>query len=117
MNYLPLFQDEDFDNVLGDGAAEEVMQVLGPRFNMDGGPIPGRKVGLMDLYQLWCFICDPFSHRFRNMFRFECEGGLHHLTTLMIAHFVPATSEEGYEITRKAVRDDFEVCFVFYYPL
>ena len=46
MNYLPLFQDEDFDNELGDGTEEEVMQVLGPRFNINGGPIPGQTVGL-----------------------------------------------------------------------
>ena len=102
-----------FDELLGDGATAEVMSVLAPRFNLDGAPIPGQKVGLVDYHQLWCLICDPFSDEFRYTSVFCCSGGLHRITTQMIAHFVPDT-EEDYANTRAKVREDFEVsCLSF----
>ena len=99
---------------MGVGATDEVMGVLGPCFNLDGAPISEQKVGLMDEYQLWCYVCDPFASTFRNKFVFENEGGLFQLTTDMISHFVPE-SEDGYESTRVKVREDFEVSHLLIY--
>ena len=48
-----------FNHVLGVGSAKEVMEMIGPRFNIDGAKSAGQKVGLLDQYQTWAMIIDP----------------------------------------------------------
>ena len=84
------------------------MEVLGVRFNLDGSPVPGRKVGFLDEFHIWCFMVDHYSDEWRNSFKFANEVGLRALATNMIAHFVPADEEDA-EKTRRDLRDEFEV--------
>ena len=101
-------EGDNFDLNLGVGAGKEVMEVLGVRFNLDGSPVPGRKVGFLDEFHIWCFMVDPYSDEWRNSFKFANEGGLRALATNMIAHFVPADEEDA-EKTHRDLRDEFEV--------
>ena len=61
----------DFDKLLGDGPAREIIDMLQVRFNMDGRQPAGQKVGLLDCYHWMCFIVDPFSGSLRNNLRIE----------------------------------------------
>ena len=101
-------EGDNFDLNLGAGAGKEVMEVLGVRFNLDGSPVPGRKVGFLDEFHIWCFMVDPYSDEWRNSFKFANEGGLRALATNMIAHFVPADEEDA-EKTCRDLRNEFEV--------
>ena len=59
-----LHSDDDMiDRILGPGSSEEMSSIFRPRFNMDGKPPAGRIVGLLDDYHIWCFLCDPRSHK------------------------------------------------------
>ena len=40
-------------------------------FNMDGAKPPGRKVGLIDEYHIWCFLMDPFNYEWRITFTID----------------------------------------------
>ena len=55
-------EGDNFDLNFGEGTGKKVMDVLGVRFNLDGGPVPGRKVGLLDEFHIWCFMVDPYSN-------------------------------------------------------
>ena len=99
---------EEFDAVLGEGAGEAVKEIIGIRVNLDGEPIPGSKVGFIDTFHIWCFICDPYSHDWRNTFKIEGEGGLRCHAKNMIAHFVPNNTPEDKE-DRKNLLQEFEV--------
>lgn len=102
--------DDEFDLVLGATASMDVMDMLNCRFNMNGAKPSGtRKVGILDPYQIWCFLVDPFSSLLRNQVKIE--GGIRHHAKSMISHFVP-DSEEGAEETRRLLLIEFEVrCF------
>ena len=106
-----ILEDEQFDIVMGEGVAQEIKDMLFIRFNLDGRPITGRKVGLLDAFHLWCFICDPFSSAWRNHFRIQGAGGLMYHARMMIKHFVPS-SEDDYEKTQAALLEEFEVSFL-----
>jgi hypothetical protein len=73
--YLPLVQamKNELESILhsygpdwineafGDNTYEDIEDIIGVRFNMDGKKPGGTtKVGLLDKYQLWAFIVDPF---------------------------------------------------------
>ena len=45
---------ERFDQCMGEGASKELIDMVMPRFNMNGLSPPGRKVGLLDEHHLWC---------------------------------------------------------------
>ena len=45
--------DGKYDRILGEGEVQEVLNCIGMRFNMDGSPIPGRKVGLLAKHYPW----------------------------------------------------------------
>ncbi len=60
-----------FDQILGPGSAKEIMDVIDCRFNMNGAKPPGRKVGLIDEYHIWCFLMDPFSYEWRITFTID----------------------------------------------
>ena len=110
---LEILDDEDFDFVLGDGAADEVKGMFLTRFNMDGRSTPGQKVELLDPFHIWAFICDPFSSDWRNHFNIEGEGGVMYHANQMVDHFVPQ-SMEGYEEIREALVGEFEVSLLPY---
>ena len=55
-------EDGKYDHILGGGSAQEVLNCIGVWLNMDGIPIPGWKVGLLDKYHLWCYFLDLFNH-------------------------------------------------------
>ena len=55
------YENGKFDRVLGEGAAQQIEDVLMVRFNMNGQSSPGRKVGMLDEVHLWCLLMDPFS--------------------------------------------------------
>ena len=50
-----------FNHVLGLGSAKEFLDLIGPCFNMDVTKPAGTKVGLLDTYDIWAMIIDPFS--------------------------------------------------------
>ena len=47
------------NQVLGVGSAKEVMDVIGPRFNMDGAKPAGTIVGLLVPDHIWAMKIDP----------------------------------------------------------
>jgi len=51
-----------FDSIFGAGSVEHLSnEVLYKRFNMSGATIDSRRVGLLDPYQVWSFIVDPYK--------------------------------------------------------
>jgi hypothetical protein len=50
-----------FDSLFGAGAREDLANFAHLRFTMDGEDPLGRKVGLLDINQIWCFLADPYS--------------------------------------------------------
>lgn len=99
---------EGFDGKFGAGAFDELQEALNVRFNFDGKPKPGAKVQLMDEYQVWCFVCDPYRKYLTPSF--DLEGGLpaRHFNRAM-NFYVPETDETKDE--RKAIYQEFEQLF------
>jgi hypothetical protein len=60
--------DGKFDRILGPGSAEVISNVIDCCYNMDGVKPPGRKVGIIDEYQIWCFLMDLFNYKWRITF-------------------------------------------------
>ena len=98
--------DDEFDEVLGQGAADEVMDMIEDRFNMDGMDPSGRKVGLLDETHLMCFIVDPYSRFWRSTFKLGTHMGL--LVKKMIEIYVPK-DKDGTSKTRERVKKEFMV--------
>jgi hypothetical protein len=46
------------DQILGLGSAKEIIGVIDCCFNMGSAKPPGRKIGLIDEYYIWCFLMD-----------------------------------------------------------
>ena len=111
---------ETCNNMLGDGADLELGEMVRVRFNMDGKDPSGKKVGLLDEHQLWCFLCDPFGHEWRS--EFLLEGFLTAHTKKMIEHFIPG-DDAGAISKRASVKKEFmvsgfqQVCFIFIFSL
>ena len=76
-----------FDRVLGPGSAREIMDLLGPRFNMDGKKPAGQKVGLLDPYHLWAHIVDPHVGEWRSTV--VLPRSVREIAREMIDHFIP----------------------------
>ena len=55
---------EDFEVLFGNGSLQEVMDCMATRINLDGKGIAGQKVELLDPYQVWCYLVDPFRMYF-----------------------------------------------------
>ena len=73
---------------------------------MDGKPIPGRKVPLLDKQNLWTFFMDRYSFLWRSTFKIE--GSLRAHVTEMIAFFVPLHAPRC-QARRVALLEEFEV--------
>ena len=95
-----------FDRLLGEGARKQVADMIRGRFNMDGTPPPGAKVGLLDKHQIWTWYCDPFSWKWRSMFKVDGVFAVH--VKEMIEFFVPLDAD-GSAKTRAIVKNDFLV--------
>jgi hypothetical protein len=95
---------DEFDAVLGDGAREEVWNMLSVRFNMDGFDPSGRKVGLLDRHHLMAFICDPCGHELRATFQIQTP--LAALMREMIDLYVPLDAD-GSSASRSRVMKEF----------
>ena len=98
-----------YDRILGEGAAQEVVDCIAVRFNMDGRPIPGRKVPLLDKQNLWTLFMDPYSFLWRSTF--SIVGSLRAHATEMIAFFVPHHAPR-YQLRRVALLEEFEVSII-----
>jgi hypothetical protein len=110
-----VIQNRQFDEVLGDGAAKELADMIRVRFNMSGDPPPGRKVGLIHFQYIWAYLVDPFQHEWR--FTYEVDGPLPAHINKMISHFIPL-DDDGSDSNRVRVFNDFMVsvcvccCFI-----
>ena len=79
---------DDFDSILGAGAKQECIDSVSCRFNLDDGLSPeGRKVGLLDQFQIWTFLLDPFARQLQPGLHFENGEGYH--IDCMLKFFVP----------------------------
>lgn len=111
--------DGKFGKVLGEGAGNEIAEMIRCRFNMDGSDPSGRKVGLLDKFHIWCFICDPFGHEWRSTLKIAGDFNTH--VNEMINHFIPldgAIGSVGSTTTRDKIYKDFmvrELLFCFNY--
>ena len=96
----------EFDAVLGKGSRAEIMGMVSERFNMDGLDPSGRKVGLLDRHHLMAFLCDPFGHEWRSVFKIQTNLAV--LMREMIDLFVPL-DEDGLSTSRKRILAKFMV--------
>ena len=78
---------DNFDGALGEGAGLATKALLAVRFNLTGKPPRGRKVGILDEYQLWAFLLDPYARQLR----FEIPNEVV-LVKNMIEYFAPGDS-------------------------
>ena len=60
-----------FDEIFCEGANQQVASFVRCRFNMDGKRPAGRKVGLLDPYHIWAFLCDPFKFKLGKQLKIE----------------------------------------------
>ena len=95
-----------FDRVLGNGSAQEIMDLLGPRFNMDGKKPAGQRVGLIDDYHLWAHLVDPHVGEWRA--RVILPRSVREIAKDMIDFFIPP-DEDGGSTNREAMMKEFEV--------
>jgi len=93
-----------FNRLLGKGAGQQVVNMIKPRFNMNGENPDGRKVGLVDPHQIWAFVADPCNHSWRSKFAIEGSFPVH--VRNMIEHYVPLDGD-GSDKNRQAGKKDF----------
>ncbi len=93
----------DFDALLGEGSRAEVAGMIRDRFNMDGQDPEGRKVGLLDEHHLMCFLCDPKSRLWRQLFYLQTSKAA--LVRKMIEWYVPLGDDDSDEMRQKVLRD------------
>lgn len=96
----------EFNRKLGNGAMQEVANMIRERFNMDGLDPDGRKVGLLDRHHFYCFLVDPFNHQLRSQFMLVPDTAV--LIKEMIEHYVPL-DEDGSSTRRQRVKEEFMV--------
>jgi hypothetical protein len=94
---------EGVDALFGTGSFEELEQCFAKRINLDGKPTPGQKVEILDNYQLWCYLVDPF----RAYLPLDMQGGM------PIEHFSKALDfympeKEGAQDDRRSILMEYE---------
>ena len=103
--------DGMYDCIMGGGAAQEVVDCIHIRFNLDCQPISGRQVPLLDKHHAWTNMCDPFGFLWRSTFLFD--GNVRTTAIDMITHYVPLWAPRCMS-RRACLLEEFEVClFVF----
>ncbi len=60
-----------FDSVFGAGCCTELADFIKSRFNMDGDGTSTRKVGLLDRYQIWAYLVDPYKDKLPKQLAIE----------------------------------------------
>ena len=70
-------EDRKFEWLLGEGSIAEVVAMVKPHFYMNGEDPSGQKVGLIDEYQIWAFMVDPFNYYWWSTFNIEGDFALH----------------------------------------
>ena len=95
-----------FDEVLGLGSAKELSDLFRVRINMDGAPVSGRKVPLLDPHHIHAFLCDPFQHYWRN--KLLLKGDLNDHVNAMIDRVISEDDDDGIA-KRAALKKDFMV--------
>ena len=79
--------------MMGATARLEITTMVSSRFNMHGRDVGGRKVGLLDEYQLWAYLVDPFKHRLPFQLAIEGDGGMDGQVRRMVSFFVKKKAE------------------------
>ena len=77
-----------FTTVMGATARLEITTMVSSRFNMHGRDVGGRKVGLLEKYQLWVYLVDPFKHHLPFQIAIEGDGGMDGKFLRMVSFFV-----------------------------
>lgn len=96
----------EFDELLGKGSVEEVMEIIRPRFNMDGLEPTGHKVGLLDCVHLMACLVDPYNHHWCS--NFLLGTNITGLVQEMIDIFVEE-DDDGGSTLRDEVKEDVVV--------
>ena len=99
-----------YDPIMGKGAAQEVIDCIGIQFNMDGKPIPGCNVPLLDKQHLWSLYMDPFSHIWESTFKMEGSTRAHAIE--MVAHYVQLWAPRCLA-RRESFLEEFEISMCF----
>ena len=92
---------KEFADVLGEEARDELAQLVRERFNMDGKDPSGRKVGLLDRFHFMAYLCDPFGHEWRSVFKLKMPIAI--LIKEMIELYIPGRDNQ------ERVKKDFMV--------
>lgn len=107
--------ESDFETILGTATKTEIIAMNSIRFNFDGTPPAGQKVGLLDEWQIWAFIADPFSRQLSPLLAPNVQG----IMDKMIDFFLPTitlTETNGSEFTtREKLRADVKYDFMQYW--
>ena len=93
-----ILESDRFDRIMGHGAGDVLKSILEVRFNLDGIPPEGRKVGILDSYHIWCSLMDPY---FRDL-KLKVPREMSEVKK-MIKFFVPKRSEV--ELQRALLRE------------
>ena len=93
----------EFDNRLGTGARAEVAGMIRERFNMNGIDPSGQKVGLLDEHHLMCFLCDPKSRAWREVFHLQTNKAA--LVRKMVEWYVPLGDDDSDEMRNRVIKD------------
>lgn len=88
----------DFDTVFGAGAKAEIVSINRARFNMNGVPPPGSRVGFLDQYQIWAHLADPFRHHLQPAVYIAQEASQ---VTYMIDFFIRGDTEADDELRQE----------------
>jgi hypothetical protein len=94
---------QGFELLFGDKSFEELERCFNTRINLDGKKTPGQKVELLDQYQIWCYLVDPY----RMYLPLEVQG-------LPIVHFSNALNfyckeKEGNQEERRSISMEYEL--------
>ena len=93
-----LLESKRFSSLLGVGACDTIKSILEVRFNLDGIPPEGRKVGSLDQYQIWCSLVDPY---FRKL-NFKIPSEIKHIKNI-VKFFIRGRS--NVELRREILRE------------
>ena len=93
-----------------EGSISEVAAMINPRFNVNGEDPSRRKVGLVDEYQIWAFMVDPFNYYWWSTFNIEGDFALNVKNT--INHFPPLDKNSS-SSTHTKVTKEFLVRLIY----
>lgn len=95
---------QTYHELFGGTAAPAIKEMVSVRFNMDGSAPGGRKVGLIDPYQIFCFLIDPYARRLQPAIQLFPSHMFQ--VNSMIRYFVPGEGEDVRRL-RETLRMEF----------